>query len=290
MSRSEHEPDLVEPVASGPVARGRRHAAALLMLAVTTAAMLAIGGSARADAQWGSGEHVERAEHAKEAAEVDGIYVTACAPCHGAAGDGNGQAAFSIAPGIAPRPRDFTKGTYKLRSTPSGAVPTDADLHRTIARGIPRYMPAFAPLGDDLIAALVGRIQRFSPRFDGAPPASVPVPESPAIDADMATRGARLYEELGCAACHGSAGRGNGPAAAALRDTAGLPIWPADLAHPSWFKGGSAPADIYRTLATGMDGTPMPGYGDVFADLAPEKPWQLIAYIASLSREPPAGP
>jgi hypothetical protein len=74
-----------------------------------------------------------------------------------------------------------------------------------------------------------------------------------------------------------------------LRDTAGLPIWPADLAHPSWFKGGSSPSDVYRTLMTGMDGTPMPGYGDVFADLAAEKPWQLIAYIASLSREKGSG-
>jgi mono/diheme cytochrome c family protein len=218
-------------------------------------------------------------------AQADRVYITACAPCHGEAGDGTGPAAFSIAPGFAPRPRDFTKGTYKLRSTPSGAVPTDADLHRTIAHGVPRYMPAFAPLGDGLIAALVGRIKRFSPRFVDPSPAPVRVPEAPALDADMATRGARVYEELGCAACHGPAGRGNGPAAAALRDTTGLPIWPADLAHPSWFKGGSSPTDVYRTLVTGMDGTPMPGYGDVFADLAAEKPWQLIAYIASLSRE-----
>ena len=213
------------------------------------------------------------------------IYATACAPCHGSKGDGNGPAAFSIAPRIAPRPRDFIKGTYKLRSTPSGTVPADADLHRTIARGIPRYMPAFAALGDDVIAALVERVKGFSTRFAGPPPTSVRLPEPPAIDAGMAASGARIYEELGCAACHGAKGRGNGPAAAALRDTAGLPIWPADLAHPSWFKGGSSAADVYRTLVTGMDGTPMPGYGDVFADLAPEKPWQLIAYIATLSRE-----
>lgn len=333
MSRSEHEPDLAEPAASGPGGRecrrdaasrahrhhgdhGRRLGSAgppneaaphgsltpplsaitgLVMALATAAVMLTSSVPARgenrrtdaADAQRGSAQQVEGAEHATE---VDGIYTTACAPCHGAAGDGNGPAAFSIAPGIAPRPRDFTKGTYKIRSTPSGAVPTVADLHRTIARGIPRYMPAFAPLGDDVIAALVERIQRFSPRFAGAAPASVAVPDAPALGADMVAGGVRAYEELGCAACHGPKGRGNGPAATALRDTTGLPIWPADLAHPSWFKGGSSPADVYRTLVTGMDGTPMPGYADVFADLAPEKPWQLIAYIASLSRERSAGP
>ena len=222
--------------------------------------------------------------------QAEHIYATACAPCHGSKGDGTAPAAFSIAPHIAPRPRDFTKGTYKLRSTPSGTAPVDADLHRTIARGIPRYMPAFAALGDDAIAALVERVKGFSAKFAAPPPTSVRLPEPPAIDAGMAASGARVYEELGCAACHGPQGRGNGPAAAALRDTAGLPIWPADLAHPSWFKGGSSPADIYRTLVTGMDGTPMPGYADVFADLAPEKPWQLIAYIATLSRERGSAP
>ncbi len=280
MSRSERRTHLVERV-PGPHARRRDVSiASLLALAVSAVTTLAITKPACA-----ADRPIQDAGMHANADDVSMVYTTACAPCHGEAGDGAGPAAFSIAPGIAPSPRDFTKGTYKLRSTPSGAVPTDADLHRTIARGIPRYMPAFAPLGDDAIAALVGRIKQFSPRFAAPPPASVAVPAAPALDADMATRGARVYEELGCAACHGSTGRGNGPAAAALRDTTGLSIWPADLAHPSWFKGGSSPADVYRTLVTGMDGTPMPGYADVFADLAAEKPWQLIAYIASLSRE-----
>jgi mono/diheme cytochrome c family protein len=261
----------------GPRGRARGAAIAALLPLVAAATALAIATMTGAE---------ERPAHdADVRPNADLVYTTACAPCHGDAGDGAGPAAFSIAPGVAPRPRDFTKGSYKLRSTPSGAVPTDADLHRTIAHGIPRYMPAFAPLGDDVIAALVARIKRFSPRFADPPPALVRIPEVPALDADMATRGARVYEELGCAACHGPEGKGNGPAAAALRDTTGLPIWPANLARPSWFKGGSSPSDVYRTLMTGMDGTPMPGYGDVFAGLAAEKPWQLIAYIASLSRE-----
>jgi mono/diheme cytochrome c family protein len=300
MSRSEHTGHLAvgsagprpAPALQGS-ARSTPSATAARAAAVTAAAALTIvvlaragdGGPLGRDAHAKDDARVARPEHAGERVEVDGVYATACASCHGEAGDGNGPAAFSIAPGIAPRPRDFTKGTYKLRSTPSGAVPTDADLFRTIARGVPRYMPAFAALGDDVIAALVGRIKRFSPRFVGTTPASVTVPDAPALDITMVAGGARAYEELGCAACHGPKGRGNGPAAAALRDTTGLPIWPADLAHPSWFKGGSAPADVYRTLVTGMDGTPMPGYADVFVDLPPERPWQLIAFIASLSRE-----
>jgi mono/diheme cytochrome c family protein len=216
---------------------------------------------------------------------AEALYRTACAACHGTLGDGSGPAAFSIAPGVAPRPRDFVAGRYKLRSTPSGTPPTDADLHRTIARGIPRYMPAFGTLEAEAIDGLVEYVKSFSPRFAGPPPRPMALPEPMAPGAEAATRGADVYTALGCPACHGPEGRGDGSAAGALRDATGLRIWPADLGHPSWFKGGSEPEDVYRTLVTGMDGTPMPGYADVFADLPADAPWTLIAYIASLSRE-----
>jgi mono/diheme cytochrome c family protein len=215
------------------------------------------------------------------------LYERACAPCHGERGDGDGPVAFSIAPGMAPRPRDFMGGTFKLRSTPSGALPTDADLRRTIVRGIPRYMPAFASLDDDAVNGLVARIKGFSSRFDAHAPAPVAIPTPPREDREGGAidRGAALYVELGCPVCHGPRGRGDGRAAPALKDTTGLRIWPADLAHPSWFKGGSSPQDVYRTLMTGMDGTPMPGYRDVFDDLEQQAPWDLIFYLGTLSRE-----
>ncbi len=217
---------------------------------------------------------------------VPGVYRTACAPCHGADGGGDGPAAFSIAPGRAPRPRDFTTGVYKLRSTPSGSVPTTADLARTIRRGIPRYMPAFATLNDAIVDGLVAHITTLSSRFAGESPTPLAIPDPPATrNAGALARGAELYRDLGCAVCHGDEGRGNGTAADALEDTSGLGIWPADLANPSWFKGGHSPADVYRTLMTGLDGTPMPGYRDVFVDLDARAPWDLIAYLESLSRE-----
>ena len=222
--------------------------------------------------------------------DVVRTYGNACAPCHGGDGRGNGPAAFSIAPGRAPRPRDFTAGRYKLRSTPSGHVPTDADLMRTIRRGIPRYMPAFGDLDEATVLGLVQYVKGKSPRFGGASPVPIEIPRPPSPAAGdtapaAAERGAKLYGELGCVACHGERGRGNGTAAAALKDMSGDRIWPADLAHPSWFKGGSSREDVYRTLMTGMDGTPMPGYHDVFAGLPPRAPWDLIVYVESLSRE-----
>jgi mono/diheme cytochrome c family protein len=47
------------------------------------------------------------------------LYAKYCAQCHGDNGDGEGVAA----PHLRPRPRDFTQGKYKVRSTPTGACP-----------------------------------------------------------------------------------------------------------------------------------------------------------------------
>jgi mono/diheme cytochrome c family protein len=46
-------------------------------------------------------------------------------------------------------------------------------------------------------------------------------------------------------------------------------------------KKGATPQDIYRTLMTGLPGTPMPSYGDIFE---PEQAWDLTYYVLSLSK------
>ncbi|MFQ5882215.1 MAG: c-type cytochrome, partial [Candidatus Methylomirabilales bacterium] len=61
------------------------------------------------------------------------IYMKRCWFCHGLEGDGNGP----VADYLNPRPRDFTAGAYKLRTTQSGEAPLDEDLFRTITKGIP---------------------------------------------------------------------------------------------------------------------------------------------------------
>ena len=60
------------------------------------------------------------------------IYIQRCSFCHGLLGDGNGPAADYLDP----RPRDFTLGIYKFRTTESGELPTDSDLFRTVSRGL----------------------------------------------------------------------------------------------------------------------------------------------------------
>src|SRR5438093_95679 len=99
-----------------------------------------------------------------------------------------------------------------------------------------------------------------------------------AMAADPATA---VYNHA-CAWCHGKDGRGDGPSAPALRDADGLPIRPADLRYPARFKGGAEPVDLYRTLMSGLEGTPMPSYASAFDD--PRAPWDLVAYLRSLHR------
>src|SRR5207249_9146674 len=61
------------------------------------------------------------------------VYVKWCTGCHGDGGAGDGVAAAYMLP----RPRNFTGGLYKIRTTASGQLPTDADLARAIDEGLP---------------------------------------------------------------------------------------------------------------------------------------------------------
>lgn len=211
------------------------------------------------------------------------LYRQWCARCHGERGDGRGPASAALRWNGQP-PRDFTAGRFKLQSTPSGQGPTDADLARTIARGIPgTSMPYFADLLDDgEIARLVGVVRGF---------ATTPRPARTAIDlgieppdgAASRARGAARYRDLGCAACHGEHGRGDGPSAAQLRATDGTRLPPADLTRPWAFRGGPTGADVTMRLATGLAGTPMPGYLDAAST---DELWDVAHWIGSIAAAP----
>src|SRR5438876_7879807 len=101
------------------------------------------------------------------------VYNHACAWCHGRDGRGDGPAAFSINKYLSPRPRDLTHGRFELRSTPSGELPTDEDLLRTLERGIPGYMPSFRGLtaGERQLAGTA--VERFDRAVAGALPTAV---------------------------------------------------------------------------------------------------------------------
>jgi cytochrome c oxidase cbb3-type subunit I/II len=204
------------------------------------------------------------------------VFEQNCAVCHGASGDGRGMASMMLRT----KPRDFRPGIFKFRSTPTGSLPTDEDLLQTISRGLRGTgMVAQDDLGEGERRAAIQYLKTFSERFrEEKPGAPITIPEPPPGTPDLVFKGKALYQKAECFTCHGTEGRGDGPSAADLKDQRGYPILAADLTRP--LKRGSTPEAIYRTLVTGLDGTPMPSYEDVLTD---GDLWALSYYVASLN-------
>ncbi len=212
------------------------------------------------------------------------LYLQYCSQCHGEKGDGEGYASSHLRP----RPRDLTSGKFKIRTTPNGALPTHQDLVNIIRRGMPyTSMPAWPNLSDQEVSDLAYFIKTFSADFANAEnvPQPVPLESGPNATNESVELGKRLYEENGCVKCHGTLGRGDGPSAPTLVDDWGHPIRAADLAQRWTFRGGSSREDIFRTMSTGLNGTPMPSFQEA---LPAEQRWAITDFIASLS--PADGP
>jgi mono/diheme cytochrome c family protein len=205
------------------------------------------------------------------------LYVRYCIFCHGKYGDGAGDSA----PYLDPKPRDFTKATFKCRSTPSGTLPLDTDLYDTISRGVHASgMPSWKPLTRQERVDLVAYIKGFSPRFqEEKPGAPVAIPPEPPTSQDSVKRGAELFQSMNCWLCHGKEGRGNGPSASSLTDSKNNPIVPFDLSSGMRFKCGDSDQGLFRDLTTGIDGTPMPSFADA---MKPEQIWDVVHYIHTL--------
>jgi mono/diheme cytochrome c family protein len=197
------------------------------------------------------------------------LYYRFCWGCHGFRGDGNGE----NGPYLNILPRNFVAATFKCRSTPTGTLPTDEDLYNSLGRGLNNSnMPSWISLTDQQRADMVAFIKTFSPRWQteksGDP---INVPAEPAL-----TLGSIKLE---CWKCHGQEGRGDGPSASTLTDSNDQPIRPYNFTAGSRFKCGVTNRDLYKIFLTGVDGTPMPSFGDV---VKPDEAWDLVHYLRTL--------
>jgi DMSO reductase family type II enzyme heme b subunit len=220
-------------------------------------------------------------------AQVDGqtIYTERCAFCHGDEGDGNGP----VAKYLDPRPRDFTSGQFKFRTTASGELPLRQDVIQIVRNGVRgTAMPSWQGiLSQAEIEAVVDYVtQTFVPDWGSYEPTVIVSANErpPRVTADLIAQGAQLYQDLQCWRCHGQAGRGDGPSAPTLTDDFDFPIRAADLSKAWRYKGGSELGDIYARFSTGLNGSPMPSFYEVISD---EERWALSAYVKSLQTDQP---
>ena len=208
-----------------------------------------------------------------------------CVACHGAAGNGEGDAAYLLYP----RPRDFTTGQFRLIST-WDSVPTDEDLFRTISRGMPgSAMPSWAHLPEETRWGLVHYVKSFSTRpftirpnheadnWGNGGAGVITVPPEPPYDAAAQARARELFTK-GCAPCHGATARGDG--AQKQVDSKGYPTRPRDLTL-GVFKGSPDADQVYRHLVAGLPGSPMPQSGYLQGNDA----WHLVHFVRSLSSD-----
>lgn len=208
------------------------------------------------------------------------VYDKWCSGCHGDTGAGDGVASKVMLP----HPRDFTKGVYKIRTTASGEIPTDANIHHIVEVGMPgTAMPEWkSRLTQQEIHDVVAYVKSFSQFFASTQAKDITIGKAPSSNIDD---GRATFRKLECFKCHGQQGRGDGTSAPTLKDDYGAPIRAADL-NESWkFRGGNTVEEIYTRLRTGLDGTPMPSFSDAIENklITEEQLWHVAQYVRSLA-------
>jgi len=170
------------------------------------------------------------------------IYAEKCAPCHAADGLGNGALATEM---------PVTVPAIGLRDIASQFSP--ADWFTVVTQGsLQRGMPPFLSLSAQQRWDVLAYVYTLS------------------STGDQLQRGAALYAGQ-CAACHGTAGRGDGPQAA------GLDPAPTNFTDET-IMSKTTGVGLYRAIAEGV----APGM-KAFSQLSQDDTWALVAYLRSLT-------
>ena len=241
------------------------------------------------------------------------VFEKYCIGCHGDTGAGDGPGSRWLNP----LPRNFQSGQFKFRSTPSGQLPTSADLLRTVTCGLAgSSMPGFplVPLNerrdvvsyvlhvasygmakrevnylmdeeglslDEILSDNLAEIHE-EVRAKMHAENKIPVSERPPATPELIAKGKEIFD-VQCAACHGATGVGDGASSYTLRDYKDSEIRPRDFTT-GVFRAGSTPEDLYLRLRAGLSGTPMPAIPGSSDEI-----WAQVYYILSL-RNPNAKP
>ena len=111
---------------------------------------------------------------------------------------------------------------------------------------------------------VVAYIKSLSTKFQQFPPGTpIEIPEEPKVTQQTIAEGKSLYMIMECWACHGTSGKGDGKSANTLKDDWGYKIKPFDFTLGN-YKGGNDNRNVYKTFNTGLNGTPMPSYAEIF--------------------------
>lgn len=245
------------------------------------------------------------------------LYELRCSVCHGEQGAGDGVAADRLYP----RPRDFTLGLFKYKTSPGTMPVRDEDLFNTIKHGLTGTgMPGWSKLMSDAqIKSLIPVLKSFDISATWAPEdaededfdddglylkddfnqftEAEPLAGQIAYTEESIAKGKQAFKP--CQECHGVAGRGNIRSGKRLTDDWGFRLWPRDLTQPwSWRATQIAEvndplkardeiiSNIYARLSIGIPGTPMPAHraeGEGNEDpISLEDRWHVANYVYSL--------
>ncbi|VAX30798.1 hypothetical protein MNBD_NITROSPIRAE01-1795 [hydrothermal vent metagenome] len=214
------------------------------------------------------------------------VYFRKCVWCHGPDGAGDGPSAIRLVT----KPRNFNQGTFKIRHTGSGELPTDEDLFNSVTHGLSgSVMPPWGKLLKKVeIENVVSFIKKelVKDREFDDPDEEITVisygtqiPSSP----ESIELGKEVYmNKAKCVECHGVLGKGNGNLT--QRDDWGFPIFPANLTKPWNLRGNRRdpynPRNIFREVSTGLNGTPMPSFAE---ELTEDERWHVANFVVSLT-------
>ncbi|MBI4083903.1 MAG: c-type cytochrome [Candidatus Lambdaproteobacteria bacterium] len=212
------------------------------------------------------------------------LYLRQCAHCHGEKGDGQGISAGFMHP----RPRDFTFGTFKFRTTPAPVqTPSRADLRRSIGRGLPgTAMPGWEQaLSAEEIDGLIQLIRTFGGwEQERWPTQTVAGGDRVPASRESIARGAESFAKI-CAECHGAQGRGDSTSGKKLKDDWGERIFARNLTRPETWRWVRDAGDLFALVSVGIPGTPMPEHA---SKLSVAERWDIVNFAMTLrERAPP---